>query len=140
MSKSNYPALTAVLFAKLTKAGVEKLHLHWSGGSDESYLNIDTEPGTAQDLYTEIEEWAYDAFEYSGAGDGTDYGDDYTYDLIKKTVEHSEWCEVRQDGGTDSGKFNVEGVLPEEDKKLQRLQEAAKKAADAVRQYLDSKK
>jgi hypothetical protein len=45
-------------------------------------------------LWGEVEEWAYDSYGYSGAGDGTEYGDDITYDLVTNKVSTQEWYHV----------------------------------------------
>jgi hypothetical protein len=37
-------------------------------------------------------------YEYSGAGDGTDYGDNITYNLVEGKVTTQEWCHVEQLG------------------------------------------
>ena len=50
---------------------------------------------------TDIEQWAWDCIGYNGAGDGNDYGDDLTYDLVNKTVTHNEWCMERTDTSHD---------------------------------------
>ena len=79
------------IFEAAINANVHTIILNWSGGSDEGYLNIDIQqlPESMKpldDLEERIQEWAEEAFEYSGAGDGNSYGDDYTYDLCQKTV------------------------------------------------------
>ena len=94
------------LVERLKEANVAVLKLHFSGGHDESYLSASTytskgvalmeraeiyygnEPGT---LEGDISEWAWGAFSYSGAGEGKDYGDDYTYNLDTGTVQHTYW-------------------------------------------------
>lgn len=88
-------------------AGITSIHLAFSGGSDQGYLNVSTSPVDAeQDLLEAIENWAHDAFQYNGAGDGTDYGDDYIYDLAGNTVSHTEWTMERVD--QPSGKCRME--------------------------------
>ena len=79
------------LYAKAKELGVEKIILQFSGGNDEGNLNIDLEPEWNQDFANQVEDWAWEVYSYSGAGDGSDYGDDITYDLVKNKVSTSEW-------------------------------------------------
>jgi len=83
------------------KLGVQKIELNFSGGSDEGYLDVTVYPfdiaNKENNLTTKIEEWAWNVYSYSGAGDGNDYGDNVIYDLEKKTAHSSEWSMVRQD-------------------------------------------
>jgi len=94
------------------KLGVQKIELNFSGGSDEGYLDVVVYPfGTANkenNLTTKIEEWAWNVYSYSGAGDGNDYGDDVVYDLEKKTVHSSEWSMVRHDSGNSKISLQVD--------------------------------
>jgi hypothetical protein len=88
------PALPKTLYDRAVAAGIKQITFAWSGGSDEGYLDVsfDAYPITElETLRNDIEEWASDAFDYSGAGEGNDYGDDYVYDLAAKTVSHSAW-------------------------------------------------
>mgnify|MGYP001175743900 FL=1 len=103
--------LTQELYKRLTDAGVEQFQVRWSGGSDEGYLDVEITKATKAErlgcdtLHGEckrgheqaIADWADKAWSYSGAGDGHDYGDDYTYDLKKKTVEHCSWEYTREE-------------------------------------------
>ena len=59
-------------------------------------------------IEAELEEWAWNTFHYSGAGDGTDYGDDYFYNVVQDTVEHSEWFMERQDQDPTEMKLTLE--------------------------------
>lgn len=105
MNKSEIVALPKSIYNKAIELKIGKIILHWSGGSDVGYLNISlygkdgVHPKNADNKSTEdytfsdeIESWAEDAYDYSGAGDGTDYGDDVTYDIDKKTISISSWC------------------------------------------------
>jgi hypothetical protein len=93
--------LSKELFEKATKHGVETIELRFSGGDDQGYLNVVAEGENLtfssvdsfylQKLQSEIEEWAWNVYDYSGAGDGTDYGDTIVYDLKNKTATHSYW-------------------------------------------------
>lgn len=93
--------------------GVTEIILHFSGGSDEGYLNIDI--NTPKDVSKEkvhkledkVEGWAWDSYSYGGAGDGTDYGDDIVYDLETNTVSIQEWGYVKKYSGVESYKLEV---------------------------------
>ena len=105
MEKSEIVALPKSIYNKAIELNVGKIILHWSGGSDVGYLNIslygkdNSDPKNGDNKSTsdytfsdEIESWAEAAYDYNGAGDGTDYGDDVTYDINKKTIAISSWC------------------------------------------------
>jgi hypothetical protein len=90
--------LSKKIHAEAIKLGITSIHLRFQGGSDEGYLDIEVEPlgwNESRDIREKIEEWAWDAYDYSGAGDGSDYGDEITYDLAKNEVSHTEWCMTR---------------------------------------------
>ena len=107
----------------ILEAGGTSFDVRWSGGSDEAYLDVELRcfdgsvhmlsedhPGlqplkVAQDL---IFEAAEDGFDYSGAGDGSDYGDDYTYDLLANTITHQEWYMVQKDEEPTQSELEVE--------------------------------
>lgn len=83
--------------------GVDKITLHWSGGSDEGYLHVsfsgeEVTWDTTRELETEITTWGEETYQYNGAGDGTSYGDDITYYLKEGRVSVQEWAMVRQEG------------------------------------------
>ena len=67
--------------------------LRFQGGDDQGYLYIDTD--SRENIEKEIEDWAWDVYSYSGAGDGNDYGDNITYNLVNNTVTHEEWYMVQ---------------------------------------------
>jgi hypothetical protein len=110
------PALDRELYTKLKDAGIACVFLHWSGGSDEGELSVglyrarNDFPIDDRNLETAVENWAYDAFQYSGAGDGNDYGDDYIYDLRDHTVTHSEWFHQRVEGDTEQQPLRLDGA------------------------------
>ena len=54
-----------------------------------------------------VENWAWDNFYYSGAGDGSDYGDDVKYDLQNNTVEVTDWWMTREEGSTDVSEVTI---------------------------------
>jgi hypothetical protein len=101
------------IYNKAVALGIEKIVLNFSGGDDEGYLNVRLYPWknnsdlwchwhtqAHSDLNAEVENWAWEVYSYSGAGDGCDYGDDITYDLVNKKVTASEWYTARQNGNT----------------------------------------
>lgn len=93
--------LSKEIYAKALKFGIEEIHLQFSGGSDQGYLNVKLLPSSDYSFSTEVEEWAWEVYSYCGAGDGTDYGDNVVYDLKNKKVSTEEWFMEKsyQDGG-----------------------------------------
>lgn len=96
--------LTKELKTRLVELGVAKFDVNWSGGCDEgmgdvsvyykkeSVVEVARQKGYQSDpAYDLIYDWAVGKGWYSGAGDGTDYGDSYHYDLDKGTVSHTDW-------------------------------------------------
>ena len=92
------------LYNEAKELGVTSIHLDFSGGSDEGNLYVYTNDATRTNAHgTEeqrlqirklegaLEEWAWEVYEYSGAGDGTDYGDNIVYDLKNGKVTTQEW-------------------------------------------------
>jgi hypothetical protein len=107
----NPEPLTKEIYNKAKELGVEKIVLNWSGGSDEGHLYVDVFPHnseTCPPLEKMIEQWAYDAYSDSGAGDGNDYGDDIEYDLVNGTVSTSEWYTARVEGGSKELALQIE--------------------------------
>lgn len=94
-------ALKKSIYEKAKLLGVEQIHLHFSGGSDEGFLDITLEPynieGDTNELFSEIQEWAWNVYHYSGAGEGSAFGDDITYNLVTGKVTTTEWYEKRVD-------------------------------------------
>lgn len=101
----NAQPLPQHLYEKAIELGIKEIQLQWSGGSDNGYLEINTEPyGSSNSGFNqELEDWAWDAYSYSGAGDGSEYGDNITYDLHLREVRTEEWFMVREthDGPTE---------------------------------------
>lgn len=92
--------LTKSLHKKLTDANIKSFTLEFQGGSDEGYLYIDIDSDPNSDSDTEfieqiIEDWAWSVYQYSGAGDGSDYGDTITYNLETNQVTTQEWYTQR---------------------------------------------
>ena len=88
--------LSKKIYNKAKKLGVEQIVLEFSGGSDEGYLHVGLAPEQDYDFAQEIENWAWEVYSYSGAGDGSNYGDNITYDLVKGEVSTEEWYDAPQ--------------------------------------------
>lgn len=99
--------LNKTIYNKAKEQGIEEIILRFSGGSDEGYLDVELEPKWDQDLASEIEEWAWEVYDYNGAGEGNDYGDDITYDLKNGKVTTSEWFTSRQEGDSDNDELEL---------------------------------
>jgi len=100
--------LPKTLFDRAIALKVDEIHLNFSGGSDEGYLNVNlvykdgdysSELGK---LESDVESWAWDVYSYNGAGDGSDYGDDIVYDLVNKRAVTTEWYTARQEGPSEA--------------------------------------
>lgn len=111
----NIEKLPKSLYDRAVVLRVERIDLNFNGGSDEGYLNVnlylaDNVKYTDQHgiLENDIESWAWDVYDYSGAGDGNDYGDDITYDLVNKKVSTSEWFMERVDHDSEGGELEID--------------------------------
>jgi len=92
------------IYDKAKGLGITEIVLKFSGGNDEGHLYVEHNGETFySELEREIEDWAWKAYEYNGAGDGTDYGDNITYNLETNEISTEEWYHVVQTttGGTD---------------------------------------
>ncbi len=87
------------IFDKARELGITEIHLEFQGGSDEGcvYVNC-THPEKIRQygnesckFEQEIEEWVWQVYEYSGAGEGTDYGDNITYHIKEAVEENGTW-------------------------------------------------
>lgn len=103
--------LPKALYDKLIAAGVTAFELKFTGGNDEGSLNIEftpVRPYSGKDpLYDEVETWAWNVYEYNGAGDGSDYGDNYLYNLADKTIKHTEWYTRAEENEPTTLKFSL---------------------------------
>lgn len=85
--------------------GIKSITLQFSGGSDEGYLDVDYDmpgdPGYDNDFSRMVEDWAWNVYAYSGAGDGSDYGDNITYDLVNNKASVQEWFTERSYGADE---------------------------------------
>lgn len=93
----NAEPLSKKIYDKAKKLGVEQIRLLFSGGSDEGYLHVELLPyevDSCGDFAREIDDWAWEVYNYSGAGEGVDYGDTINYDLQSGEVTTEEWYHV----------------------------------------------
>jgi hypothetical protein len=107
------------LIDRARELGVTEIQLAFRGGSDEGYLDVEFQaPGRAnhwQDVEltkfaSQVEEWAWSVYRYSGAGEGNDYGDTIIYDLKNNKARSQTWCyEYKEDDVEDEGTFEVVG-------------------------------
>jgi len=110
----NAEPINKSLYDKLKAQGVNRVKLCFSGGSDEGFLDVflypefDYTDEEARNLLKEVENWAWGVYSYSGAGEGNDYGDNITYDLVENTVETEEWYMERTYGDSSEGELVVE--------------------------------
>jgi hypothetical protein len=93
--------LSKAIYNKAKELGVNTITLAFSGGSDEGHLHVQTDIDN-YDFEKLIEDWAWEVYDYSGAGEGNDYGDNIVYDLKEGKVSTSEWFHIvkEEDGGT----------------------------------------
>lgn len=97
------------IYETAKKNGNTVIHLEFSGGSDEGYLEVNLEGGTwDEDFEVEIRDWAYEAYAYNGGGDGTDFGDDVRYDIENNKVISTDWCMARVDSEEQEHPFKVD--------------------------------
>jgi hypothetical protein len=102
--------LSKKIFKKAMSLGITEIHLNFSGGSDEGYVNVHFGEYSSEhnsEFAQEIEEWVWEAYDYSGAGDGSDYGDNVIYDLVNKTATSDSWYMARTEGDSQSGDLEI---------------------------------
>ena len=103
------------LFNRAKELGVDKIRLEFAGGNDEGYLYVTGEHGwdskwntqeekeahrkEIHQFESDVEEWCWEVYSYSGAGDGTEYGDTIVYNLKTNVVSTEEWYTQRSFGG-----------------------------------------
>jgi hypothetical protein len=108
----NAEPLSKVIYDKAKSLGYTKIILKFSGGNDEGFLYIELEPDLAQidnyEFIKEIENWAWEVYDYSGAGDGSDYGDTITYDLEECKVFTQEWYHVVKEEEEQKSKLEIQ--------------------------------
>jgi len=106
--------LKKAIYDKAKELNIETIELRFSGGNDEGYLDVYTTPDNSA-LESEIEEWAWEVYSYSGAGEGDDYGDNITYNLKEGKATTSEWYMARKDGDEDFCDLEVAEEVEEEE-------------------------
>ncbi len=104
--------LSKDIYNRAKKLGVEQIILQFSGGNDEGYLNVELvgeklDSEESYKLQLDIDTWAWDNYDYSGAGDGSDYGDNIAYDLVKGKVSTEEWYHAPQIQKYPSSKLKI---------------------------------
>lgn len=118
----NPQPLPRKIYDKAKELEVISILLQFSGGNDEGRLNVNihsVQPWSAQlgSLEHEVEDWAWEAYSYSGAGDGSDYGDDIDYNIENNKVTTSNWYTVRKDSEEIEYDFDVTSDLVENSSK-----------------------
>lgn len=99
--------LSKKIFKKAMSLGITEIHLNFSGGNDEGYVNVNLMGEHSDEFAQEIEDWAWKTYSYSGAGDGSDYGDNVIYDLANKKASVSPWYTFRTEGETEETKLKI---------------------------------
>lgn len=102
--------LSKKIYNRAKELGIETIVLNFSGGDDEGYLDVGMTPEYNEDFSREIEDWAWEVYDYNGAGDGNAYGDNVEYNLVNGTASTEEWYMTRQseDGGTHNLQISAE--------------------------------
>jgi hypothetical protein len=107
----NIEPLSKKIYDKAIALGISQIELKFSGGNDEGYLNVYVNKQDGFDSNTEFEQeiegWAWQAYGYSGDGDGNDYGDDVVYDLLNKTASASSWSMQRTKGDSEDAALKI---------------------------------
>lgn len=103
----NIKALSKKIYDKAVSLGITQIELKFSGGNDEGYLSVYVSGSSDTEFEQEIEGWAWQAYGYSGAGDGNDYGDDVVYDLVEKTATASSWSMQRTEGDSEDSALEI---------------------------------
>ena len=103
----NAPHLNPQHIQQARDMGINTLYVFLEGGSDEGFVETRFERPTTElakemrlawvKLEEDIKEYIYDNHPYSGAGDGTPYGEEYTYNFADNSVEGFEWSMQRHD-------------------------------------------
>lgn len=114
---SSVKPLPKSLFEEAKKLKITKISLEFQGGGDEGqwYVGFDRNnedededesyDNDVDDLERKIEDWAYEAYSYSG--DGDDHGFDIMYDLVNMEVTHEYWYMDRKYEEKESGKISI---------------------------------
>lgn len=103
----NIEPLPKKIYDKAIALGITQIELHFSGGNDEGYLHVNLTGEYDEDFEREVQDWADDAYSYSGAGDGNDYGDDVLYSIVSKTATISSWHMERTESAPENSDFEI---------------------------------
>ena len=103
------------LFDRAQELKITKISLAFQGGGDEgqwyvgfegdNYDENDSNDDALNTLESNIEDWACEAYDYSG--DGDDHGFDIMYDLVNMEVTHEYWYMDRKYDEKESGKISI---------------------------------
>ena len=107
----NIEPLSKKIYDKAVALGISQIELKFSGGNDEGYLNVYVNKQDGFESNTEFEQeiegWAWEAYGYSGDGDGNDYGDDVLYSITSKTATVSSWSMQRTEHEPTNSSFEI---------------------------------
>ena len=103
----NIEPLPKKIYDKAIALGITQIELHFSGGNYEGYLHVNLTGEYDEDFEREVQDWADDAYSYSGAGDGNDYGDDVLYSIVSKTATISSWHMERTESAPENSDFEI---------------------------------
>lgn len=96
------------IYTKAKELGIETIVLNFSGGDDEGYLEVGMTPKYNEEFVGEIEDWVWETYNYSGAGEGHAYGDNIEYDLKNGKARAEEWYMTRQSGDSEDHNLQIE--------------------------------
>lgn len=88
----------------------QELAEYWDGQGDADKATYLRNLNLLDDLEGDIDEWAWEVYEYGGAGDGNDYGDNIEYDLETMEVTTSGWHMVAHDCDSEFAGGDLEVV------------------------------
>jgi len=95
------------IFRRCIEENITSIRLGFSGGSDEGHLDVilSTPEGRVETwkltqiishqnikvLDDMIHDWSAEKYPFGGAGEGTQYGENITYDLVNGSVTTQSW-------------------------------------------------
>lgn len=82
------------IFDKARELGITEIHLEFQGGSDEGYVYVNCSHPDRRDFHEfqqEIKDWVWQVYDYSGIGEGVDYGDNITYKIVEAVFSDGAW-------------------------------------------------
>jgi hypothetical protein len=110
------------IYDKAKAHGIDQIMLFFKGGDDSGYLNVefaansdDFDHDFGRKFEAEVEAWAWTVYEYSGAGEGVDYGDNITYDLEKNTVKTQAWYYTKKYDTPENSQLEISESKHEDD-------------------------